>query len=600
MKLERQSIKRLAIYFFYDPDGIVDDYVLYMLGELKKCISELLVVCYGKLNPKGRENLERLTPNVFVSENKGCDAWAYKEGMEYFGWTLLGQFDEVILTSYTVFGPLYPLIYLFEEMNIRDVDYWGITTINGLNIEASFPDRPENLSPHIQSFFIAIRMHMLRSPEFQQFWKGIPTFNKCEETNYYFDQEFTKYFEDKGFKWQVYVDTKDFQDGASNPLLYSPLELVENRKCPFIERESFFINYANFLIYNNGESTGELLDYIENKLTYDTNLIWDNLLRLQNLADLNNCLHLNYVLPTKISEPISRKDIKIALIIHLFFEDLVDFCYKYAQSMPKQSDIFISTDTVEKQRAILKVFTQLECNKLTVNIINNRGRDVSALLVAAKSFVMEYEYVCFVHTKKSSYMPAITGASWRYKCFENLLKSKKFVENVIATFEKNPRLGILAPPPPNHGNYYSTIGLGEWYDNYNNVVNLAEKINLNIDIDIDKEPVAPLGSMFWFRPKALEVMYNQNWEYTDFPDGILAPNGTLHHAIERIHPFAAQHEGFYSAYLMSDSFARIEITNINYMLRHLNKELFKIFGPNSYQGLIKTIERSNLRPNDSK
>lgn len=31
-----EKIKRLAIYFFYDKDGIVDDYIPYMLNDLKK------------------------------------------------------------------------------------------------------------------------------------------------------------------------------------------------------------------------------------------------------------------------------------------------------------------------------------------------------------------------------------------------------------------------------------------------------------------------------------------------------------------------------------------------------------------------------------
>lgn len=39
MVLNKNDVKRLIIYFIYDKDGIVDDYIIYMLNALKaKCI----------------------------------------------------------------------------------------------------------------------------------------------------------------------------------------------------------------------------------------------------------------------------------------------------------------------------------------------------------------------------------------------------------------------------------------------------------------------------------------------------------------------------------------------------------------------------------
>ena len=44
----------MAIYFFYDKDGIVDGYVDYFLEDLKKNLDRLIVVCNGKLTSEGR------------------------------------------------------------------------------------------------------------------------------------------------------------------------------------------------------------------------------------------------------------------------------------------------------------------------------------------------------------------------------------------------------------------------------------------------------------------------------------------------------------------------------------------------------------------
>ena len=40
---------RLALYCFYDRDGIVDDYVIYFLRELRKTVSKICCVVNGKL-----------------------------------------------------------------------------------------------------------------------------------------------------------------------------------------------------------------------------------------------------------------------------------------------------------------------------------------------------------------------------------------------------------------------------------------------------------------------------------------------------------------------------------------------------------------------
>lgn len=590
MNLDFQGIRRLAVFNFDDRDGVVDQYVLTLLDKVTDFCSDLIIVCNGLLTPDGRRKFESYTPSIFVRDPFNYEALGYKFAIEELGIEKLNEYDEILLTNDRVFGPLYPLSEMFASMNSRDVDFWGTTMYNGADFDPNSSASSSHFPVFLHPYWLAIRKRMFSSPEFWNYWKKLPPIHSYTELTPQFSATFTKYFEDKGFSWQAYIDTRDYSEGSDDPLFLSPLDLIKNRRCPFIEKESFTKDYSVFLKSNNGESIFEAFEFIQQSLDFDVNMIWDNLLRTHNLADLLYVLHLYYVLPISISRPITQNKAKIALFIHLFFEDLIEECFAYAQSVPEQCDVYVTTNTEEKRQKILAAFANLKCNKLSVSVIDNRGRDVSALLVAPKEIIMNYDYVCFVHSKKSSHMAAITGASWRYKCFENLLKSKPFVENVISTFEENPRLGLLVPTHPSHGDYYSTLGVGEWLGNYQNVMDLAEKLNLHVDINAEKEPIAPLGSMFWFRPLALTILYEYDWDYSDFPDGSMASDGTLSHAIERIYPFVAQQSGYYSAYLLSDHFAQIETTNLNFMLRKLNKPLFKIFGLNSYNGLLNTIE----------
>ena len=162
MKLDqKKTINRLVIYFFYDADGIVDRYVPYMLEDINKNCSELFVVCNGKLTPEGRKTFQKLTPNVMVRENKGFDVWAYKTVLEHYGWDKLAEYDEVVMMNSTIMGPIYPFSEMFEEMNGRDLDFWGITKYHKVNAN------PYNIiygyiPEHIQSHFIAVlQEHMV-------------------------------------------------------------------------------------------------------------------------------------------------------------------------------------------------------------------------------------------------------------------------------------------------------------------------------------------------------------------------------------------------------------------------------------------------------
>ncbi|URN95426.1 MAG: rhamnan synthesis F family protein [Candidatus Pristimantibacillus lignocellulolyticus] len=587
----KEKLNRLGIFFFYDKDGIVDDYITFMLKDMTQNLSDLLVVCNGKLTVEGREKISELTPNILVRENKGFDVWAYKEGMEYYGWDKISKFDEVVLFNSTMFGPLYSFSEMFEGMNSQDLDFWGITKHHEVPHDPFNRIKYGYLPEHIQSHFIVVRNSLLTSYEYKNFWDNMPEIESYEDSIGYYEAVFTKEFNDKGFKWDVYVNTDDLEKHTYHPVLMMPLELVKNRKCPIIKRRSFFHTKIDYLNNTTGEQTSEVYEYIRKNLDYDINLIWDNILRTCHQADIKNALNLSYILSTTSSVQMNTKlNRKIALVMHIYFDDLIEYCLEYATSVPEGTDVYITTDTEHKADLIRTIFEKRNFAKLEIIIIENRGRDISALLVGSKKFIMDYDYVCFAHDKKTKQLePHIKGESFAYKCFENTLTNQHFVNNVINLFETNPRLGMLSPPPPNHADFYPTIGL-EWTINFDNTKALADKLKLSVEMDKNKEPIAPLGTMFWFRPKALKALFDYDWEYKDFPPEPNDTDGTLLHAIERIYPFVSQHEGYYPALLLSDSFAKIEVTNLYFMLREINTAYMMNSGPAIHLSMVSVLK----------
>lgn len=594
MKLDQnKEIKRLVIYFFYDGDGIVDRYVPYMLEDVKKNCTDLLVVCNGKLTNEGRQTFNAITPNLIVRENRGFDVWAYKAGLDHYGWERLSEFDEIVMMNHTIMGPLYPFSEMFAEMNERDVDFWGITKHYEKNPEAFDAIKIGGIPEHIQSYFIAVRKSLMQSYEFKNYWDSLKPSSEIIDTFYDFEMVFTKIFNDAGFVWDVFVDDSFYEGFTMEPIMMDPVRLIRDFRCPVFKKKSFCYEYNEYLYNSAGSQAKELMCFLKENMNFDVGMIWENILRTNHMSVIKDCMNLNYILPSKFSSEVQNPK-KVALVIHSYFEDLIDYCYNYALSMPVYSDVYITVGSEKKKKLVEEKFLNGPWNSVTVILIENRGRDVSALLVGAVPYIYDYEYVCFVHDKKVTQLDAgIKGYSFSERCFQNTLGSQAFVNNILTLFEEEPYLGMLCPPPPNHANYYPTLGL-EWGPNYEGTEKLAKELKISCPISREKEPVAPLGTMFWFRVKSLMPLLARGWKYEDFPQEPNGVDGTFLHAIERIYPFVVQNSGYYCAWLMVDDYARTEWTNLSFMLRNMNTKLLARHGYGAHYEILKRVDNDEV------
>ena len=578
---------RLGIFFFFDAQGIVDSYVETLLADMVKNLSELVIVVNGELTAKSYANLSVFTDNIILRENKGLDVWAYKTGLDSYGWKKLAEFDEVVLFNATIMGPVYPFEEMFTEMAGRNIDFWGITWFHEVAYDPFGYALEGYLPRHLQSHFHAYRRSLVTSKAFQDYWDEMPEINGYEQSVGLHEVPFTQRFERLGFTSDVYVNTEDMEGYTFCPILFAPVEVIRDKRCPIFKRRSFFRPYDDVLNQSVGESSIELYAYLRDHTDFDTNLIWDNALRSMNMADLVKNLQLTYVLPTQavVREP---KKQKIALIAHLYYMDLVEPTLKYIRNMPEGIDIFLSTSSPEKVEQVEAACKGLPYN-IEVRLVENRGRDVGPFLVAWKDVVHNYDVVCYTHDKKVTQLyPYSVGDGFAYKCFENLLPTRDFVKNVIATFDAEPRLGFLAPTPPNHADYFPVFTYG-WGPNFDRTKALLRELGLDVPLDPAKEPIAPLGSMFWFRPQALKPLFDHDWQWEEFPPEPCPIDGTLMHAIERSHGYVAQGSGYFCGWLFSDSFARIELTNLSFYVRDLTSAVGDRFGRGSEMQMVGMV-----------
>ena len=353
-------MKRLGIFFFYEKNGDVDDFITYYLADLNKNLTELVVVCNGKLSEQGRAAFSQFTDNIIVRENKGLDVWAYKTALDSYGWAKLSEFDEIVMTNSTLMGPVRPLKEMFDAMwENQDLDFWGLSIHHGAKSNPFKGKHLYNYLPvHIQSHFIVYRRRFVQNPELQAYWDNMPMIESYTDSVQRYEAVFTKQFEDKGFKWDVYVKTDDLKDFTDYPLLVCPTLLLREKKCPLFKRRSFMHELEAYLNDTAGEPVQELYDYLRDETDYPMDLIWKNMIRTMHPHDFTRNLALTRIIePTVLDEATAqsiRQNRRIALAMHLYFMDMLDSSKAFAAKFPPETDIFISTSSADKKPQIKK------------------------------------------------------------------------------------------------------------------------------------------------------------------------------------------------------------------------------------------------------
>lgn len=265
-------MKRMAIFVFYDFEGIVGEYVKYLVSSLKAITEKTIIVSNGSLSKRAKQELEVFTEYIYERDNKGFDAGAYKDVFTtYLCDESFDQWDEVILLNDTFYGPVYPWQEVFEKMDSQDVDFWGMTKQECYK----WPDGTI-LSSHIQTYFLVIRKKILLSDSFYKFWEQMKYPENHSDAVMNFEVKFTSYFSKKGFKYAVYTDVSesDFLINKSELTYeYYVTELLSITKMPLVKRSA--------LVLDHFEKAQAALEYISSHTAYDVNLILKNLAHLE-------------------------------------------------------------------------------------------------------------------------------------------------------------------------------------------------------------------------------------------------------------------------------------------------------------------------------
>lgn len=227
---------------------------------------------------------------------------------------------------------------------------------------------------------------------------------------------------------------------------------------------------------------------------------------------------------------------RIAVVIHMFHDELAEEFLWYLKNMPHPFELYISTHSRAAMKLDILFSAVFGAHHVHVRVVENRGRDMAPFIVEFNTVYQQYDLICWVHSKKSEHNSALF--SWRTYLLDNLLGSKSIIYTIISYFMQDPRIGVIYP------DYFPPIkDWVAWGNNYTNAVMLLEK--MGIALNENEKLEFPAGGMFWFRPAALTPLFTTGLELSDFEDKAEQMlDGTLAHAIERIILFVAKSQNY--------------------------------------------------------
>ena len=275
---------------------------------------------------------------------------------------------------------------------------------------------------------------------------------------------------------------------------------------------------------------------------------------MKNIRDIRDEENLYYIIPERLESGESPDYEQAAIVVCLYYEDSMDKYTIYIDHIPKAIHVYIVSSNEKLYEPITAYIKRNKTRKIELVKKENRGRDISALLVACREICQKYKYICFVHDKrKKAEVPDSEFDMWIENLWGNTLGGEAYIKNVLNLLETNRKIGVLAPPEP-IGTHINAWYINMWgKTNFILAKQLSMELGLKCDLDIDKPPIT-YGTVFWARSEALRKLFEKKWKYEDFDEEPLGAE-TISHAIERIFGYVAQDVGFDTGTVMSTAYA---------------------------------------------
>ncbi|WP_145152821.1 rhamnan synthesis F family protein [Paenibacillus xylanexedens] len=295
-------MKRLGIFVFYDKYGTVDEYVEYLIAELKKVLNELIIVVNGEVDKEGELILRKYSDQLYIRKNIGLDAGAYADVIvNLLGRDKLTQYDELVLCNDTFYGPFISFAEIFDSMANERCDFWGLDCIK------------RDFLSYIIMYFCVFRGDLLKSGDLFNYFRDNILFKVNEMADAFALFQVGLYYTltQSGYKSGVYTYSNGYFSKRSPDICFFKYNLP-------IWKKKFFVkdNYNEEICHN-------LLDYLEMGNIYKVNLIQKNVKRIYGI----DIAQKEYCGETKL---LDQPEVKYS-VPQITYDDIDNFVSKNTQ-----------------------------------------------------------------------------------------------------------------------------------------------------------------------------------------------------------------------------------------------------------------------------
>lgn len=218
-------MNRITIFSFYSKEGKVYCDTENLLKKLRLVSDYIIVVVNGDVEDS--DKLDALCDVLVFRENKGLDSGAYKSiifNQKFHN--LIKNANELIFCNSTFIGPFLSIENIFEDMEHKKADFWGLVFFDNGFIR------------YLQSYFLVFRKSVIEDMRFYDYFEEFIDENtkSFQEVCCFFEVGLFEYLVKLGYQYDAYV--KDLKYN-----IYINPYMAIKQGVPIIKKKFFLKNY---------------------------------------------------------------------------------------------------------------------------------------------------------------------------------------------------------------------------------------------------------------------------------------------------------------------------------------------------------------------
>jgi CDP-glycerol glycerophosphotransferase (TagB/SpsB family) len=220
-------IKRICLFAGYDPDGLIDDYVVDYLRELSQ-YADIYYLADCEMPQEQLAKIEGYTNGAWSERHGNYDFGSYSRlANQLVGWEKIEQYDELILANDSCYL-LRDMHHVFAKMDAKACDWWGMQATKGM---AATRREPKNRFPrpipmeavrrsmlqgfeddyrydfHVGSYFVVYRRPVIADGRFRRLLDTVTAQESKRNVILKYEAGFTRYLVSAGYVLDTFIDS---------------------------------------------------------------------------------------------------------------------------------------------------------------------------------------------------------------------------------------------------------------------------------------------------------------------------------------------------------------------------------------------------------